>query len=151
MNTHIHGGTINKTKGLKPKHSKVITSTKNALNDKIEEVLRMDKPLNSIGLTESYLILCRNSFVYRRKVGISSASMELLIYVYVEFKKSGKGVTSYTVSRDYNFYRSELQNCRNKLNKLEDKGLLVKAGFSESGGVVYIPSLRAIEELQSIV
>ena len=131
--------------------SKEVTKSKKAITDAKKEVLKMDKPLNNISLSEQYLIMVKRFGVYRRKNHLSSEAMELMVWVYLVYRDTCKGVTSYGIAKEYNVYAGELQNCRNKLNKLVDKGYLLKAGYSLNRSVIYIPSLKTIEDLKELV
>lgn len=136
---------------VKDDRSKFFKLSKKAL----KEVKKRDNPLISINSTEWYIRMINKMMVWRRKNGISAEGSELLLYVYSVFKEKGSGVTSYMVCNTYYLSKdvkgSELQNCRKKLVTLEKRGMLSKLGKSAFGSYVYVPSVKAIEEISEFI
>lgn len=120
-------------------------------NIKRRKVKEVDNPLKQSIDTDLYLKAYHDMFVYRRKNGISSEGMELLVYAYLVFMNSSEGISSLRVCKTFNRdVHSELQSMRNKLNTLCRNGHLLKVGKTVNGGTLYIPSVESIEGLKNI-
>lgn len=132
----------------------LLTVTRKSLrkaNSVIREEKNADNHLNPSIDTVVYLKIINNMFLYRRRNKLTTEAMELLIYCYLVFLRHSEGVTSQRVCRDYNKDSdSELQSARNKLNTLERKGYLLKIGKTFGGAFLYIPSVKAIDDLKNI-
>lgn len=127
--------------------NKCLKAVKKGLRDKNS----LDNPSYSTITTIDYLKFSNNMFLFRRRCGLSSEAIDLLIYCYLVFKDNGEGVNSMRVCKDYNnAANSELQSVRSKLNNLEAKGYLVKLGKTVFGSYLYIPSVKTIEDIENI-
>lgn len=132
-------------------------STVKAIVDRIIKarigIERMDNPLLLINPLDMYLVFNRKLHVYRRSVGISTASIELLLFVYREFLLNGNAVTSYFIARTITSKpdpSSEALNIRYKLDIMVGKGLLVMMGQNDKQAYLYIPSVKAIDDIENI-
>lgn len=118
-----------------------------------KEAKRLDNPLIPHSDSHRYIFICCNVAEYRRDLGLGSASMEMLIYIYGLYLQANMGVTVYGLTnkfRDSSVHRSEMLNTRKKVKHLLNKGLLVNVGKSGNNADLYIPSERAIEDLKNI-
>ena len=131
---------------------------KKATIKKVKEVKRDFKPLDKTLINESplsfYLKISKKLHVYRRKECITAVALELLLFVYTDYIKSGESVNSYGIAKqlvDKADCSIEAMNIRSKLNTLVDRGLLVKGGRNKQKAYLYFPSVKCIEDLQSIL
>lgn len=114
---------------------------------------RLDNPLISHSDAHRYIFICRNIAEYRRVLGLGIASMEMLVYIYGLYLHTNTGVTVYGLTnkfKDSSVHRSEMLNTRKKVKHLLSRGLLINVGKSGNNADLYIPSVRAIEDIENI-
>ena len=156
MNTHVSVPTTYKTNHPKSSKVKVIKSIKKAKSSVLgvlidKEVL--DNPSYNLSATNSYVKMVKRLMGYRRKYRISPEASEMLIYIYSLYMDNNAGVTVYSIAKVFSTgvsVTSELTSVRNKIQALEAKGLMLNIGSSKSGSFIYIPTVKAINDLSEL-
>lgn len=132
----------------------VLNTVKRAKGDVLKKIEALDNPLKTSINTFGYLKLISIMSIYRRREKLSIEGCELLIYMYFLYLDTNSGVTAYGIAslyKDVHRNGSEVQSMRNKLNNLVIGGFASKVGISSSGGVLYIPSDKAINDISNII
>lgn len=117
------------------------------------KVNMLDNPLLSHSPALKYVKMITSITEYRRFYNISVVGLEMLFYIYSLYVSGNTGVTIYGLSKVFNKYvkvSSEMNNTRKKIRVLQSKGLLVNVGKTVNNADLYIPSVKAIEDIENI-
>jgi len=133
------------------KHLKKATIKK--VNEIKADFKKVDKPLLNDSPLGIYLKVGKLLHIYRRKERITATGLELLLFVYSEYLSTGYSVNTYSMAKQLVNKPDcsiEARNIRDKLNVLVTRGLLVRGGRNSQKAFLYFPTVKCIEDLQSI-
>lgn len=137
----------------RPTKSEVLKSSKTVFKGVKREIESMDKPLTDDRMLNKFIDVISNSIIYRRKKGISSQCMDVLLVLYSCYLKSGSGVTIYGLSgimTSISHAGVEYRNLKYKFDILEDHGFIARSGKSLGKAYLYIPTSKAIEDISRL-
>ena len=139
----------NNTK-LKPTRIKPFKQPKKG----IEEECKADNTLQTKSVSFESIRLYSKLFVYRRNAGIRYSTMEVLVYVYVQYCENGIGCTSWSLANALNSNKAniggDMRRMHNMLTTLVKLGSVDKLGTSVNGANLYIPSQKTIKDFSEL-
>lgn len=131
----------------------VLKLVKCSYNKGLKGKKNLDNPLLYNSPLNRYVNMLSRITLYRRRVTLSVATLDLLFYIYSLYVVSNTAVTVYGMAREFGkdaTLGSEMANVRNKVRILVRKGLLIVVGKTVNNADLYIPSAKAIDDIENI-